>query len=1243
MSFSGKKTNLKLGRIKGKIQPLRTKFKEKDYATVCGRVFLIETRITKNGKTEYNFYIENLKDDFLMVKMYENDKKEKYYLDQITEGMWITFNGKIQKDTYFKEEIYLNASAFQQIEGLIKEDEEVKEKRVELHFHSKYSGNSIIDVEEIVKNMENEGYSAFGIADTDCTHSFPVLHQLTKNKKLKVLYGTELTLQEKLKLKTTPDFYKDKTFVVFDIETTGLSTRKDEIIEIGAIKVKNGEIIDEFSTLVKPKKRIPDDVVKLTGITNKMVKDAPKTDEILPKFIEFIGDFSLVAHNIAFDFSFIKKYCLLQKLEIPKNELYDTLEISRRVLTDIPNHQLDTLCRKFNIEFKHHRAVEDTKATAKLFYELLKAEWEYNPKVLVYAKNQDGLIALNKIITKASLEYVDEKQISIPFKEILEFKEDLIIGSSGIKGIVFNNILNNNLNDLDTIKQFDFIEVYPKNHYKNLVKNFYINDVEEVINKMIEIGEENNIKVVATGDVHYFNRNEKEIWESAIEGVEKCYKKHADCYYRNTDEMLKEFDFLGEEKAKEVVVKNSNCIADMIEKIDILPNELFLPKIVQAEKEIEEISKNKLKELYGEKPNKIIKERYEKELNSILGRGEGGTNYAVLYWIAIETVKKSEEIGYMVGSRGSVGSSFLAYLCGISEVNPLPPHYRCPKCKKVEFVNDVADGFDLPKKQCKCGCEMVGEGHNIPFETFVGIGRIKPPDIDLNFSGDIQLDIHDFVREIFGEESVYRAGTIGTLGEKNIEKIIDDIIDRNVKNDKYRKYAMQKKYNKITGMKKTTGQHAGGLLIFPKDIKVNKIIPLQYSSNDTNKEKTTHWDYHAIEENFVKVDLLAHDIPTVLKMYENFGINWREIPFDDEETMELFKKANTFGITEFGTYFAQDLLRDYKPENFADLVRISGLSHGTNVWFNNGKDLIKKGISNKDIIACRDDIMLYLIKKGIDDKTAYDITNKVRKGKGVSAEYVKIMKEKGIPNWYIESCQKIKYLFPKAHATAYVMNAYRQAYVKVHYPNIFYAVFFTMNAKFWDWDIISETVENIENKKDEKIVVEKIKEYENLKKVYANNFIFLKEIEKNINELKKTSKINTDKLLKRIEELEKIRKKNKWDLDDDIKEYGIKEKKELMLLINLLECVEKGIKIGKVDIKNSHATEFIIKDDVIIPPFCTIKNCGEKSALRITAEREKEIFKDIEDFANRKIEENGKNKKMADKRVVENLQKMFSC
>ena len=956
------------------------------------------------------------------------------------------------------------------------------------------------------------------------------------------------------------------------------------------INVRNGEIIDEFSTFVNPEKSIPKNVQELTHITDDMVKDAPTIEEILPKFLEFTKDTILVAHNAKFDISFISHFAKELKLEF-KPKVMDTLVIARELYTSVENHKLGTLAEFLGITLEGaHRAINDTRATAKVFLRMLEdakkkginelgymySEIEEDSKKLPYyhiiilAKNYVGLKNLYRLISYSHVTYFN-KRPRIPRSLLNRYKEGLIIGSACERGELYQSIFENQDEEkIENIaKYYDYLEIQPLGNNQFYIDQGKLKSQEDLINinkKIVELGEKLNIPVVGTCDVHFLNP-EDEIYRRIImagQGFSDA-DKQAPLYLRTTEEMLKEFEYLSPEKAYEIVVTNTNKVADLCDRISPISDEKCPPHIDGCEDTIKDIAMTRAHELYGENLPEIVSERLEKELDSIIKNG-----FSVMYIIAQKLVWKSNEDGYLVGSRGSVGSSFVANMTGITEVNSLKPHYRCPNCKYSEFLDyGVKNGFDLPDKDCpKCGHRLDKDGMDIPFETFLGFNGDKEPDIDLNFSGEYQAKAHRYTEVIFGKGTTFKAGTIGTIADKTAYGfVLKYLEERN-------KTMLSPEINRIaqgcTGIKRTSGQHPGGIIVVPKGREIYEFCPVQHPADDPHSDiVTTHFDYHSIDKNLLKLDILGHDDPTVIRMLQDItGIDPKKIPLDDKETMSIFSstealkvtkeqinsEVGTFGIPEFGTKFVRGMLVDTKPTTFEELIRISGLSHGTDVWLNNAQTLIEDGICTlSDAICTRDDIMIYLIDKGLPPNPSFKIMESVRKGKGLSEEQEALMREHDVPDWYIDSCKKIKYMFPKAHAAAYVTMAFRIAWFKVHIPKAYYAAFFSIRADDFDSDFMLRGKD---------VVKSKMMEIDNL----GNN-------------------------------------------------AGNKEKNMYPILEIVLEMYERNIEFLPVDIYKSDATKFLVEKDGIRPPLSSLTGFGEVDANKLVEARKEEKFTSIEQMA----------------------------
>lgn len=1187
--------------IKDEPVQIQTITEEERKITIQGYVFEAETRELRSGRVLLQLKITDYSDS-LSVKMFSRKDEDIPKLQAAKKGMWVKARGSIQHDTFVRDLVMI-ANDLEQIPGPERTDDAPEgEKRVELHLHTPMSQmDAVTSAETLVKQAGKWGHEAIAITDHGVVQSFPEAYSAGKKYGVKILYGLEANLVDD----GVPIAYNeahrklvDETYVVFDVETTGLSAVYDKIIELAAVKVKNGEIIDRFERFANPHHPLSKTTVELTGITDEMVEGAPEIEDVLKDFYEFTGDDILVAHNASFDMGFLNVGYRNIGFEKAVNPVVDTLELGRFLYPELKNHRLDTLCKKHNIELtQHHRAIYDAEATGYLLWKMImdvkdrgvifhdqlnentgKGEFQrVRPThCTLLAKNQEGLRNLYKLVSISHIEYF-HRVPRIPRSELKKHREGLLVGSGCSEGEVFTAVMQKSLDEAEEVAEFyDFLEVQPPANYEPLIENDVIHNetaLHEIIKKLIKLGEKLSKPVVATGDVHYLEKNDhlyRKILIASQGGANPLNRlnKLPQVHFRTTTEMLEAFSFLGEEKAKEIVVINTQKVAREIGDVKPVQDDLFTPKIDGAEEQVREKSFRRAHKIYGEKLPEIVEKRLEKELDSIIGNG-----FAVIYLISHKLVKKSLSDGYLVGSRGSVGSSFTATMLEITEVNPLPPHYVCPNCKHAEFFDDgsVGSGFDLPDATCpECGTEYIKDGQDIPFETFLGFKGDKVPDIDLNFSGEYQPRAHNYTKELFGEDKVYRAGTIGTVANKTAYGFV-----RGYESDNgihFRSAEVDRLTAGCTGVKRTTGQHPGGIIIVPEDMDIYDFTPIQYPADDRNSEwRTTHFDFHSIHDNLLKMDILGHDDPTVIRMLEDLsGIDPKTIPTDDPEVMKLFKgteslgvteeqimcKTGTLGIPEFGTRFVRQMLEDTKPSTFSELVQISGLSHGTDVWLNNANELIANGTCElKDVIGCRDDIMVYLIHKGLEASLAFKIMEFVRKGKGLQDEWIEEMKNHGVPDWYIESCKKIKYMFPKAHAAAYVLMAVRIAYFKVHYPALFYAAYFTVRADDFDIDIMTRGSTAIRTK---------------IEDILAKGL-----------------------------------------------DASPKEKSLLTVLELALEMCERGLSFQKVDLYRSEAAEFIVDGDSLIPPFNAIAGLGTNAALNIVRAREDGEFLSKEDLQQR--------------------------
>lgn len=1171
---------------------------EERRVVVEGYVFFAETKELKSGRTLLTLKITDYTDSIL-VKMFSKDKDDASLLAKVKKGMWIKVRGSIQNDTFVRDLVMI-ANDINEIKPIERMDTAPEnEKRVELHLHTPMSQmDAVTSISDYVAQAKKWGHKAIAVTDHGVVQSFPEAYSASKKHGVKILYGLEANLVDDgvpIAYNTAHIRLDEATYVVFDVETTGLSAVYDTIIELAAVKMKNGEIVDRFESFANPKHPLSATTIELTGITDDMVKDAPDPEEVLKRFYEWSEDAVLVAHNATFDIGFLNVGYKKIGLNKVTNPVIDTLELARLLYPELKNHRLNTLAKKFDVELtQHHRAIYDAEATGHLLQRMLKDAiakgMEYDDQLnenmgkgnayqrarpfhcTILARDEVGLKNLFKLVSYSHIHYF-YRVPRIPRSVLQSHREGLLIGSGCDKGEVFEAMSQKPIDEVEEIASFyDFLEIHPKELYAHLIELDVIQSeskIEAIIENIVKLGERLNIPVVATGNVHYLNPTDKiyrKILISSQGGANPLNRhKLPDVYFRTTNEMLEAFAFLGEEKAKEVVVENTNKIADLIGDVKPIKDELYTPKIEGADEEIRKLSYDMARRIYGDPLPEIVEARLEKELKSIIGHG-----FAVIYLISHKLVKKSLDDGYLVGSRGSVGSSFVATMTEITEVNPLPPHYVCPSCKHSEFFNDgsVGSGFDLPDKNCpKCGAVYKKDGHDIPFETFLGFKGDKVPDIDLNFSGEYQPRAHNYTKVLFGEDYVYRAGTIGTVAEKTAYGFVKGYAqDHNLQ---LRGAEIDRLVSGCTGVKRTTGQHPGGIIVVPDYMDIYDFSPIQYPADDNSSEwRTTHFDFHSIHDNLLKLDILGHDDPTVIRMLQDLsGIDPKTIPTDDPEVMKIFSgteslgvteeqimcKTGTLGIPEFGTRFVRQMLEETKPTTFSELVQISGLSHGTDVWLGNASELIKEGICTlSEVIGCRDDIMVYLIYQGLEPSLAFKIMESVRKGKGLTEEMEAEMRKNNVPDWYIDSCKKIKYMFPKAHAAAYVLMAVRIAYFKVHHPLLYYATYFTVRAEDFDIETMIKGSQSIRAK---------------------------------------------------IEEI------NEKGLDATTKEKNL-----LTVLEIALEMCERGFSFQQIDLYRSQASEFIIDGNTLIPPFNSIPGLGTNAAQNIVKARNEGEFLSKEDL-----------------------------
>ena len=1174
---------------------------EERRVAIEGYVFSAETKELRSGRTLLTFKITDYTSS-IMVKMFSRDKEDAAQFTRVKKGMWLKVRGSIQNDTFVRDLVMIG-NDINELKAPTRQDlAPENEKRVELHLHSPMSQmDAVSSVSALVGQAKKWGHKAIAITDHAVAQSFPEAFSAGKQNDIKILYGVEANLVDDgvpIAYNSAHRKLADDTYVVFDVETTGLSAVYDTIIELAAVKIKNGEIIDKFESFANPHKPLSATIINLTSITDDMLQDAPEVEAVLKRFHRWTEDAIFVAHNASFDMGFLNVGYKKVGLEKAANPVIDTLELGRLLYPELKNHRLNTLAKKLDVELtQHHRAIYDAEATGYIFLKMLRdaaeKEIEYHDQLndhmgqgnayqrsrpyhcTLLAQTDVGLKNLFKLISLAHLQYF-YRVPRIPRSQIEKYREGILIGSACDKGEVFEGMMQKGPEEVEKKAEFyDYLEVQPKEVYQHLMELELIKDeksLEEIIENIVKLGDKLNIPVVATGNVHYLNPNDKVYREILVrsQGGANPLNRHKlpDVHFRTTDEMLDAFSFLGKEKAKEIVVHNTNKIADMIDEVKPIKDELYTPKIEGAEDEIRNMSYKMAKQIYGDSLPEIVEARLEKELNSIIGNG-----FSVIYLISHKLVKKSIEDGYLVGSRGSVGSSFVATMTEITEVNPLPPHYICPNCKHSEFFNDgsVGSGFDLPDKNCpNCDAIYIKEGQDIPFETFLGFKGDKVPDIDLNFSGEYQPLAHDYTKVLFGEDYVYRAGTIGTVADKTAFGYVKGYQqDHNLQ---LRGAEIERLATGCTGVKRTTGQHPGGIIVIPDYMDIFDFTPIQFPADDRKSEwRTTHFDFHSIHDNVLKLDILGHDDPTVIRMLQDLsGIDPKTIPTDDPEVMKIYSsteslgvteeqimcKTGTFGIPEFGTRFVRQMLEDTKPTTFSELVQISGLSHGTDVWLGNAQELIHNKICTlPEVIGCRDDIMVYLIYQGLEPSLAFKIMESVRKGKGLTEDMETEMRKNEVPEWYIDSCKKIKYMFPKAHAAAYVLMGVRVAYFKVHHPILYYAAYFTVRAEDFDLDSMAKGSNSI------RAQIEDI----NAKGLEASN----------------------------------------------------KEKNLLTVLELALEMCERGFSFQTVDLYRSSANEFIIDGNSLIPPFNAIPGLGTNAAFNIVKAREEGEFLSKEDLQKR--------------------------
>jgi DNA polymerase-3 subunit alpha (Gram-positive type) len=1172
----------------------------------CGDIANVEFREIRGNRYLCSFDITDYTSS-LTVKFFLQKDDYDLRVEQIRNGLYFKVRGEAQFDKFSKE-LAVMATDILQLEKKCKMDN-AEVKRVELHLHTQMSSmDAVTTAEKLVERAAKWGHRAVAITDHGVVQAYPEACSAGKKHKIKVIYGIECYLLDN----EPPIVYTgarsgagqaaaasghsiDGGFVVFDIETTGLYAEKDKITEIGAVKLLNGKVTDTFSTFINPGIAIPEFITKLTGINDAMVADAPGIEAALDRFLAFVGDLPVVAHNASFDTGFIKYQARAAGRKFD-NAIIDTLQMSRNLFPKLSRHKLDVVAKHLGIKLEnHHRAVDDSMATAEIFLKCLEllrekgvetiadidkaftGHFDYTKAdsyhAIILVKNNTGLKNLYKIISESHLSFFYKKP-RVPKSLLLKYREGLILGSACEAGELYRAILNGKSDsEIEKIAKFyDYLEIQPLGNNEFLVLSGKVSgeeELKEINRRIVGLGDKLDKPVVATCDVHFMDPGDEVFRRILMAGQGYTdADRQAPLYLRTTEEMLAEFAYLGKETAYKVVVENTNLIADMTESVVPIPAGTYPPKIEGSEEEIERLAYQRAREIYGDPLPEIVEKRLERELTSIIKNG-----FSIMYLVAQKLVKKSNDDGYIVGSRGSVGSSFAATMTGITEVNPLAPHYICKQCKYSEFITDgsVGSGFDLPKKDCPvCGAPLKGDGHDIPFETFLGFDGDKAPDIDLNFSGEYQAQAHKYTEVLFGKGKVFKAGTIASVAEKTAYGFVKKYMES--KGVTVTNAEINRLVAGCTGIKRTTGQHPGGIIVIPQDNDVTDFTAIQHPADDTASDIiTTHFDFHALHDTILKLDILGHDDPTMIKYLEDLtGIRVEDVPVNDEKVMQLFlgtdplgvtpkdinSEVGTFAMPEFGTKFVRQMLLDTKPKTFSDLLQISGLSHGTDVWLGNAQDLVKNGTCTiSEVIGTRDNIMVYLMYRGLKPKSAFKIMEDVRKGKGLKPEYEEEMKEHAVPAWYIESCKKIKYMFPKAHAAAYVLTAMRIGWFKVYHPMAFYVTYFTVRADEFDASLMAQ---------------------------------------------------GRQKVLNKISELEKLGNT-----------MTAKDKNVLTILEVTNEMYARGIGFLPIDLYKSDATRFQMTETGIRPPLNSLQGLGASAANAIVEARAQGEFISIEDLRSR--------------------------
>lgn len=1176
---------------------------EERSVVVEGYVFNAEVRELRSGRQLLTFEITDYTSSFAVKKFSRNTEDEAQFAN-IKPGIWLKVRGPVQEDTWMHD-LVINAYDINQIQHTSRKDKApADDKRIELHAHTEMSQmDATNSITELAQRAHEWGQPAIAVTDHGNVQAFPEAFKAANKFGIKMLYGLEANVVDDgipLVYNENHDVLLDNTYVIFDVETTGLSAIYDKVIELSAVKMKDGEVLERFDEFIDPGFPLSEQTTQLTSITDEMVHGSKSEEEVFKMFKDFCNGCIIAGHNVSFDMGFMNTGYRRHKMTEITEPVIDTLPLARFLYPNLRGYRLNTLSKRFKVALEHHhRANYDAEATGHLLYKFLKdAEKQYDIRyvddlnkhmaendaykharpfhVTILAQTQAGLKNLFKLVSFSNVKYF-HRVPRIPRTVLSKYRDGLLLGTACSSGEVFTAMMEKGYSTaLQKARYYDFIEVQPKPNYAPLLEQHVIADdahLEDILKNMVKMGDELEKPVVATGDVHYLDPHDgvyRKILINSQGGANPLNRTHRpDVHFRTTDEMLKEFSFLGDEKAHEIVVDNTHKVADMIDD-DIRPvkDRLYTPHMKGAEQEIQDRTWHTAKAWYGDPLPKLVRDRVRLELNSIVKNG-----FSVIYLIAQRLVAKSNKDGYLVGSRGSVGSSVVATLSGITEVNPLPPHYRCPKCQYTHFYTkgEYSSGFDLPERHCpKCGTLLVKDGHDIPFQTFLGFKGNKVPDIDLNFSGDYQPIAHNYMKVLFGEKNVFRAGTIGTVADKTAYGYVkayerdNDVQFRGAEEDRLAKGA--------TGVKRTTGQHPAGIIIVPDDMDIYDFTPVQYPADDQSAAwETTHFDFHSIHDNILKMDILGHDDPTMIRALQDLsGINPRTIPMNDPGVMSLFSspkqlgvteeqiqsKTGTLGLPEFGTRFVRGMLNDTHPKNYSQLLQISGLSHGTGVWLDNAQELIKEGTATiANVIGCRDNIMTDLIHYGLDSETSFQVMESVRHGRGIPDEWQEKMRKANVPQWYMDSCLKIKYMFPRAHAAAYVLMALRIAYFKVYFPLVYYCAFFSVRAD--DFDVVAMAH-------------------------------------------------GKDAVKHRMAEI-----------NEQGNDASAKDKSLLTILELANEMLERGFKFKMVDLNKSDASNWLIDGDSLIAPFRAVPGLGLNVAKQIVAAREEKPFLSKEDLAER--------------------------